>query len=716
MRRYVANMLLVLGLLIAGASAVVAHLARTVLDEEAFSSRVVAALDRPAVSAYVAQEIAGGVVAANRDLTGVKPVIAALAQAVVNSTPFHAMARRGARETHALMFSQQAERVMLAMPDVGVLLRGTLETISPDLAGRIPLNVRTVLETRVDGAIGARVLAVLRAAWRVQSLARTGVVAGLLLIVCALLLAPRRRQALLDAGIGLLAVATLLAVLVPLGRAAITGAVADPALRPVVAELWSAFAGDLRYWALGLAVIALLVMATVAAMLEPARLHAAGDRGLRAMTGRNASRSRETVRIASLLALGALAIAFPLPTLSVLTVVAGGALITVTMHALVALMAPNGDAMHADARPLRVAPALTLALGVIVAVSLTLGAIALVPRLAPSTAVAVAGPVLECNGAEALCQRRLDDVTFAGAHNAMGAAVDPHWLFPNQDVAIPGLLALGVRALLIDVVHGHPVEDRIKTDFQSEEQRKKYEVAIGPEAFAAAMRVRDRLAGEGGPTGLYMCHGFCELGATPFDVALAQLRTFLVEHPGEVVLVVIEDRAEPAEIIAAFDVGGLGSYVYDGPWRAPFPTLGELVRSGRRLVVLGENQTDTSSWYHPAYGVMQETPYTFHKPEDFSCRPNRGDAANPFFLMNHWIESTPAPRPSNAKLVNTRDVLVARARECRRTRGKLPNVLAVDFAATGDVVEAAAVLNGLTVSTPAASAPSALVPVTSRRP
>jgi hypothetical protein len=250
-------------------------------------------------------------------------------------------------------------------------------------------------------------------------------------------------------------------MLVPLGRAAMTGAVADPALRPVVAELWSAFAGDLRYWALGLAVIALLVMATVAAMLEPARLHAAGEVGLRALTGRSASRSREVVRIASLLALGAFAIAFPLPTLSLLTVVAGGVLITVTMHALVALVAPNGEAMHADARPLRVAPALTLALGVIAAVSASFGAIALAPRLASSTVVATSGPVLECNGAEALCQRRLDDVTFAGAHNAMGAAVDPHWLFPNQDVAIPSLLALGVRALLIDVVHGHPVEDRI---------------------------------------------------------------------------------------------------------------------------------------------------------------------------------------------------------------------------------------------------------------
>jgi len=57
------------------------------------------------------------------------------------------------------------------------------------------------------------------------------------------------------------------------------------------------------------------------------------------------------------------------------------------------------------------------------------------------------------------------------------------------------------------------------------------------------MRVRDRLVGESGPKGLYMCHGFCELGAVPFDSALAQFRGFLVAHPYQVVLVVIEDTS-----------------------------------------------------------------------------------------------------------------------------------------------------------------------------
>jgi hypothetical protein len=36
--------------------------------------------------------------------------------------------------------------------------------------------------------------------------------------------------------------------------------------------------------------------------------------------------------------------------------------------------------------------------------------------------------------------------------------------------------------------------------------------------------------------------------------------------------------------------------------------------------------------------------------------------------LRHWIESTPAPRPSNAELVNAESVLVARARKCQKVR------------------------------------------------
>ena len=95
------------------------------------------------------------------------------------------------------------------------------------------------------------------------------------------------------------------------------------------------------------------------------------------------------------------------------------------------------------------------------------------------------------------------------------------------------------------------------------------------------------------------------------------------------------------------------------------------------------------------FETIQETPYTFHAPNEFSCRPNRGGTEAPLFQVNHWIETTPTPRPSNAEIVNEKEFLLARARRCQEERHRLTNILAVDFAMTGDVVGAAAELNGL---------------------
>jgi hypothetical protein len=216
------------------------------------------------------------------------------------------------------------------------------------------------------------------------------------------------------------------------------------------------------------------------------------------------------------------------------------------------------------------------------------------------------------------------------------------------------------------------------------------------------MRIRDRLTGPPtGPRAPYLCHGFCELGAVPLATMLAGVREFLVQNPGEVLLFVIEDYVAPQDVEAAFREAGLLRLLYRGPVRRPFPTLREMIDSDQRLVVFAEKDAHGVPWYRPAFETIQETPYTFHRPEDFSCRPNRGLADAPLFQVNHWIETTPTPKPSHAAIVNAHDVLLARARQCQQERGMLPNILAVDFALTGDVVGVAAVLNGLAATPPA---------------
>ena len=64
-------------------------------------------------------------------------------------------------------------------------------------------------------------------------------------------------------------------------------------------------------------------------------------------------------------------------------------------------------------------------------------------------------------------------------------------------------------------------------------------------------------------------------------------------------------------------------------------------------------------------------------------------------MINHWIESTPTPLPSNAAIVNAYDFLLARAEQCAKERKHIPNIIAVDFYGTGDLMRVVDTLNGV---------------------
>jgi hypothetical protein len=77
------------------------------------------------------------------------------------------------------------------------------------------------------------------------------------------------------------------------------------------------------------------------------------------------------------------------------------------------------------------------------------------------------------------------------------------------------------------------------------------------------------------------------------------------------------------------------------------------------------------------------------------CRPNRGPANAPLFLVNHWITTDPLPLPSNAEKVNAYAPLMRRLRECQRIRHHIPSLVAVDFYRRGDLLRAVDTLNGV---------------------
>lgn len=194
-----------------------------------------------------------------------------------------------------------------------------------------------------------------------------------------------------------------------------------------------------------------------------------------------------------------------------------------------------------------------------------------------------------------------------------------------------------------------------------------------------------------------MCHVMCEVGATRLVDALTEVREFLESHPDEVVVLFLEDGTRPDDTVDAFREAGLDELTFVKRPSEPWPTLAEMIDANRPLVVMTESGAAGPPWLHSAWELMQETPYAFRTPADFSCAESRGRPDSPLFLLNHWIHKV-TPSPADADSVNAYDVLLRRALECQMERGRVPNFVAVNFYDRGNVLAVVDALNGIPLS------------------
>lgn len=304
-----------------------------------------------------------------------------------------------------------------------------------------------------------------------------------------------------------------------------------------------------------------------------------------------------------------------------------------------------------------------------------------------------------CNGHAELCTRSFDDVAYAATHNAMSVASEPGWFIPEQSDSIPTQLDQGVRALLVDVWPARMSGEQVVTAAERADlARKVVQQDFGPAALTALATLSNLRAGSPtGPTSLFLCHGLCEIGSEPLPRMLDGLHAWLVENPNEVVTLFIEDYVATEQIAQDVINAGLGSIVATPPMPGdPWPTLGEMIRSGRRLVVMVENGTspDDAPWLVNGFEYTQDTPYTFRSVDEFSCAPNRGPSDAGLFLLNHWLAGMTS-LVTNAIEVNTSEVLGTRAEKCEDERGQIPNFVAVNYVAYGDTFAVVDRLNGV---------------------
>jgi hypothetical protein len=303
----------------------------------------------------------------------------------------------------------------------------------------------------------------------------------------------------------------------------------------------------------------------------------------------------------------------------------------------------------------------------------TLVGIALVPAGAAAR---------RCLGSERMCSLHYDEVAFLTTHNAM-ATTAARFIGPLQDPDIIKQLDQGARAMQIDTYQWE----------SPDEVKERLALSDVPPDLKADLPRLINMVNPPRP-GLWLCHTVCRAGATPLVPTLERLRAWLDANPGEVVSLIIQDEITPEQTEQAFVAAGLTRLIFTPPAdpQAEWPTLGQMVRSDRRLVVFAEEADGPAPWYRNFYKYGMETPFSVSSPADLTCEPFRGDVGKRLFLLNNFITISGGSR-LDAATVNGRNFVLDRVHRCEAERGHAVNFVAVDYATIGDALGAVDALN-----------------------
>jgi len=682
------------------------YLREEVFDAGAFGDRAAASLQKSDLRGTISDiVVATAIEKGTTELIQAKPLLQTVVDGALGTPAFGPIFRHAALNLHKAAFTRDDRSVALDLADAGQVAISAANAIAPQLAKKIPKDLSARL---IDFRKRQWATTTLEVADNGRWIGIVGPLIALLLIAGAIALAPNRRTGIARVGIALTVTALIgfgaLLYLHDGIQITLQGGDSARATR-AGRELFDAFFGDLRTWCLAMGAFGLVLAAAATSVLQPVEIATRAERARVVALHTPTTQAGRLGRGALIFAVGLFVVLDPGEFLTLVAVVAGAfGLFFGTSEILSVVTRPRTRTVREAAGQSRRGIAITAALVLLVAVGAVATALALQPSPTKRPRFGADPNPTYCNGFRELCNRNLDRVAFASSHNAMSAADYPGFYFAHHTGKIGDQLDYGVRGLLIDAYYGirDPERNRVRTDLNGP-ARAKVAKLVGPQGIEAAKRLAGRI-GLGdltGKKGLYLCHALCELGAVPMSDALDEVRTFMAKHPDEVLVIFIEDYVPATAIAKAFKDAGLLPYVLDHARDRPWPTLRQMITSGRRLLVMAENDADLPRvpWYDDGFDDTQDTPYSFKTVDQLrgyprSCALLRGNPNSPLFLINHWIEKL-NPSPAQSAAVNGYRFLLRRVKTCARLRGLFPTLVAVNFYDRGGLLGVVNVLNGL---------------------
>ena len=701
-RTWAGRVFLLLGTLLTIGAIAAGLVHREVLDAGRFARSVDSIRSDPAVSEQLGQEITRQVLALDPNLVALRPVIEVTATALVRSSAFTPIVTAAARQLHEAFSNPNSGQLVLRLADVGAVVVPAVRALAPTLAKSLPADFDLTLARIGSQDFAGRTI---RFARTVDTLSWLLPLLAAVSFLLALLLARQRRARISQVGLCVTSAGVVIWIAVLIGNVIVDGLPRDSLRNAATYAAWHQLAAttDRTVLLVILAGGALFCVSTgwlrtlamrTTQFVRYAWRQPRTDRG-------------RAVRAVVLAAFGLALVLWRTTVIRVGSTVAGVLLIAwavnswITRRSPEAQTQPTAQQRTRQALPGRRGRRVTAAIALLAVVGLVVLSVAGIrPTVGKDNPVLAASPQGTCNGYAVLCDRQYDRVAYAATHNSMAAADEPGWYLAEQPDGLVGQLNAGVRALLFDTWLGRTTQRaNVVTTTGAAHNRALAELnnTWGAQTVASALRVRNLLGlTPTGPPEPYMCHGLCEFGSTLWEPAMEDVRKWMDANPREVITFIIQDEGvTPEQTAQVFQKAGLLPYVYTQREGEPWPTLGQMIKSGKRLVVFMENESGGTEypWQMPGFTWMQDTPFHYTSADQFSCADFRGSSNSSLFLLNHWL-SNYLTRVTDSAAVNSDSVLGARVSQCERER-RFPNFVAVNFYNEGDLFGVVDRLNGV---------------------
>jgi hypothetical protein len=189
-----------------------------------------------------------------------------------------------------------------------------------------------------------------------------------------------------------------------------------------------------------------------------------------------------------------------------------------------------------------------------------------------------------------------------------------------------------------------------------------------------------------------------DAGRVPLKDFLKEVNDFMVKNPHEVITIILEDYVQDYNVLeTVFKQSGLFDYVHAQSRTELWPTLEDMVKSNKRLVVFVSSKKSNAAhlWLNKLYHFDNcLTQYSYKTVEEFTQKPfdinnvvvdprsipiKPYNPDNGFFLVHHTIAPLTAGTIPTATIVNKRDVLRTRMLNVMKAAQRRINFVSIDF-------------------------------------